>query len=118
MVMRRAGGRVKLLLCTKRLELARLETSLVIAVEASHTRSSESNSAIVDRCTDERVELGHHSLSCLYDLGLVMEKLGEHNASEFVDEESGISELTGGRRGKWSLQVHVQFARLGGRSIH
>ena len=66
--MRRARSRVEQLVRTEYLELPRLETALVIAVETANTGTRDGHALLVDWGADQRVEFRNDALGGLDDL--------------------------------------------------
>jgi hypothetical protein len=95
--MRSTRGRIKLLICSERFKLFRLEASLVITVEPTYSRSRERDATLVDGSTNQGVEFRQYALGRVDDLGLVMEEIDEHESRVFINKERGIAKLAADR---------------------
>ena len=90
-VVRRTRGGVKRCFGSEVVESERFELTLVIAMEASHPRTSEGLTVFADRNAYERVEFGYGPLSSIDDFVLCFKELNRDESRVFVDEEGGVS---------------------------
>ena len=117
MIVRRARGGVERFLGSEVVEGERFELTLVIAMEASHPRTSEGLTVFADRNAYESVEFGYGPLSSVDDFVLCFKELNRDESRVFVDEEGGVS-VPAESGGVFHLfEVDMQVAGLRSRNV-
>ena len=90
MIVRWTCGGVERSLGSEVVKREGFELTLMIAMEASHPRTSEGLTVFADRNAYERVELGYGSFSGVDDFVLGLKELNRDESRILVDEKGGV----------------------------